>query len=302
MVNEVVTQKTSITTAANATSVIGALVATTSFIGPLQPPLSYIGDGGYIDTTQSIVRLYLVCNNLSFFFSNFKYSDGGASCNSNAQGIHVWQAFEKPKMFEGKNSDVADIYHMHIHKLFIYKHCTVCLEWHYQQLVVIVFGGEICVVVLAVYIIRLLQMMFHKNDHFRRRFKKYMYFWKFWCEVQMWGFNLFQRKITFVVVGLKRIATWEVLNNMIGYIDNSQILSQAKSGALRTLIDSNAFSSPNLASYLSKENWMYLFLLYYYSNWFPQCTLSSLEAWSSEQEPTVCSDIYWKWMHVIPRS
>jgi hypothetical protein len=63
------TLKTSISNDANATLVVAALVATTSFIGPLQPPLGLSGDGGYVDTSRKSVRVYLVSNSLSFFFS-----------------------------------------------------------------------------------------------------------------------------------------------------------------------------------------------------------------------------------------
>jgi hypothetical protein len=68
VVKEVVTLKTSISDVANATSVVAALVATASFIGPLQPPLGLSGDGGYVDTSRSSIRVYLVFNSLSFFF------------------------------------------------------------------------------------------------------------------------------------------------------------------------------------------------------------------------------------------
>jgi hypothetical protein len=55
VIKEVVTLKTSISDAANATSVVAALVATASFIGPLQPPLGLSGDGGYVDTSRSSI-------------------------------------------------------------------------------------------------------------------------------------------------------------------------------------------------------------------------------------------------------
>ncbi|KAG0569951.1 hypothetical protein KC19_6G127900 [Ceratodon purpureus] len=52
VVIEVATLKTSISSAANATSVIAALVATGSFIGPFQPPLGY-ANPGRLHTNQS---------------------------------------------------------------------------------------------------------------------------------------------------------------------------------------------------------------------------------------------------------
>ncbi|KAL3697436.1 hypothetical protein R1sor_011512 [Riccia sorocarpa] len=66
-------QKTGFGAAANALSVTAALVVTASYIGPLQPPLGYnLVDEDHISKMQVDilpVRIFLVCNNLAFFFA-----------------------------------------------------------------------------------------------------------------------------------------------------------------------------------------------------------------------------------------
>lgn len=60
VVIEVVTLKASISSAANATSVIAALIATTSFIGPFQPPLGC----GHLDGSFALFEVqceYIRC-------------------------------------------------------------------------------------------------------------------------------------------------------------------------------------------------------------------------------------------------
>ncbi|KAL2654224.1 hypothetical protein R1flu_022352 [Riccia fluitans] len=65
-------------TAANAVSVIGALVATASFVGPLQPPLSYgssadspshnVVETVHVEITS--VRVFMVCDTLAYYFAS----------------------------------------------------------------------------------------------------------------------------------------------------------------------------------------------------------------------------------------
>lgn len=54
--------------AANAISVTAALVATASYVGPVQPPLGY-GDDGLLQVNVFAMRFYVVCDSLSFYFA-----------------------------------------------------------------------------------------------------------------------------------------------------------------------------------------------------------------------------------------
>ncbi|CAM6110912.1 unnamed protein product [Calypogeia fissa] len=62
----------SLNSAANAISVTAALVATASYMGPLQPPLAYAGEIGEVPGLQVAnvaVRIFIVCDTLSFYFA-----------------------------------------------------------------------------------------------------------------------------------------------------------------------------------------------------------------------------------------
>ncbi|KAG0555069.1 hypothetical protein KC19_12G142100 [Ceratodon purpureus] len=62
--------------AGSATAVVATLVATASFIGPLQPPLGYGSDGSSISTLNTVqvtrglpIRVFMVSNSLSFYLA-----------------------------------------------------------------------------------------------------------------------------------------------------------------------------------------------------------------------------------------
>ncbi|KAG0599583.1 hypothetical protein M758_12G163200 [Ceratodon purpureus] len=59
--------------AGNALSVVGTLVAATSYIGPLQPPLSYdtsdSGSIGFVKTTEPLIKAFMVSTSVAFYFA-----------------------------------------------------------------------------------------------------------------------------------------------------------------------------------------------------------------------------------------
>ncbi|KAL2610414.1 hypothetical protein R1flu_028987 [Riccia fluitans] len=55
--------------AGGAISVTGALVAAASYVGPLQPPLGYDGTSDLLQTMHLPVRIFIVCNTLSFYLA-----------------------------------------------------------------------------------------------------------------------------------------------------------------------------------------------------------------------------------------
>ncbi|KAG0588276.1 hypothetical protein KC19_2G231000 [Ceratodon purpureus] len=178
VVKEVVDAKTSVSYAANATSVVAALVATASFIGPFQPPLGYSSFDGYIQSDRSHVRVYLVCNSLSFFFSVASIL------------LALLPAIPMPKeslydeLLRSERCLKASAFMLLISIMCVlisFSSASIAVlssDWYQKQIVVasIVCGGVVCIVVLVVYIIRLLRMLFHWNAGIRRRFAKYMYF------------------------------------------------------------------------------------------------------------------------------
>jgi hypothetical protein len=62
-------KKNSFNQAGNAISVVGTLVAATSYIGPLQPPLSYDSVTGYVETSKLLVKVFMVSNTLAFYLA-----------------------------------------------------------------------------------------------------------------------------------------------------------------------------------------------------------------------------------------
>lgn len=61
--------KKSLNDAGNAIAVIGALISTTSFAGPLQPPLGFDPTMDVVQVYKPLVGIFMVSNSLSFYFS-----------------------------------------------------------------------------------------------------------------------------------------------------------------------------------------------------------------------------------------
>ncbi|CAM6100228.1 unnamed protein product [Calypogeia fissa] len=62
------TQRT-LSSAANAISVTATLVATASYVGPLQPPMGIAGDPSQIQDANFWVRIFIFCDTMSFYFA-----------------------------------------------------------------------------------------------------------------------------------------------------------------------------------------------------------------------------------------
>ncbi|KAG0598849.1 hypothetical protein M758_12G105600 [Ceratodon purpureus] len=60
-------KKNSFNQAASALSVVATLVAATSYIGPLQPPMNYTN--GWVNTSVKLVRMFMVTNSLAFYLA-----------------------------------------------------------------------------------------------------------------------------------------------------------------------------------------------------------------------------------------
>lgn len=178
VIKEVVTLKTSISGAANATSVVAALVATASFIGPLQPPLGLSGDGGYVDTSRSSVQVYLVFNSLSFFFSIGSILMAVLPAIPMPKESLYDELLRSQRCLKGAALMLLVSIMCILVSFSSANMAVVSSRWRDKGLVVvcIVVGGSVCIVVLGIYIIRLLRMLFHKNVRFRRWFAKHMYF------------------------------------------------------------------------------------------------------------------------------
>lgn len=178
VVKEVEIKKASITTAANATAVIGALVATTSFIGPLQPPSSYGVEGDYIHMSRKAIQVYLVCNNFSFFFSI------ASILMAVLPAIPMSKESLYDEMLRSERCLKTSVAFLLVSIMCIiasFSSASIAVvypEWHSRKFAIlsIALGVVLCLFVLVIHIIRLLRMVFHKSNWLRRRFARHMYF------------------------------------------------------------------------------------------------------------------------------
>lgn len=67
--NEVSEAKRNLNAAANAIFVVAGLVATASYVGPLQPPLGYDPTSDEVQVTKLPIRIFVVSNNVSFYLA-----------------------------------------------------------------------------------------------------------------------------------------------------------------------------------------------------------------------------------------
>ena len=65
--NETLEAKRSLNEVGNAISVVAALVATASYVGPLQPPLGYADD--FVQTSNLSIRIFMATNSVSFYLA-----------------------------------------------------------------------------------------------------------------------------------------------------------------------------------------------------------------------------------------
>ena len=170
--------KNNLTAAANATSVIAALVATASFVGPLQPPLSY---GAYEDSsmqyvhiTISSVRVFITCNGFSFYLA--------------VASILMAMIPSLPMPRESLLDELRRIQRTVsvaisflivsiISVLISFAAASIAVmpeEWHYQRLTYssVILGGFICLGVLFLLCLRLLRLVFPKSEFIRLLYKK----------------------------------------------------------------------------------------------------------------------------------
>lgn len=176
VVSEILNVKKSLSDAANATSVIAALVATASFIGPLQPPRGYDSNDGYIRVDHMLIQIYLIGNCLSFFFSVASIITA------------VIPSLPMPK--ESLNDEVKRSQRSIRVASVLLLISIVCIlasfsaasiavvpyGWSERTVVgiCILLGGLVCLVVLTLYVLRLCRLVFHQNRFMRRMYNKYV--------------------------------------------------------------------------------------------------------------------------------
>ena len=176
VVSEILNVKNSLSDAANATSVIAALVATASFIRPLQPPRGYDSTSGYIRMDRMLIQIYLIGNCLSFFFSVASIITA------------VIPSLPMPK--ESMDDEVKRSQRSIRVASVLLLIAIVCIlasfsaasiavvpfGWSERTIVgiCILLGGVVCLVVLSIYVLRLGRLVFHQNREVRKMYNKYV--------------------------------------------------------------------------------------------------------------------------------
>jgi len=182
MARETLEAKKNLNEAANAISVVAALVATASFVGPLQPPLGYGGDsmeGGVQDTYLSI-RVFMVSNILSFYLAVASILFAVVpSLPMPQEGIYAeWQRTRKTvsvaiffllmsvlgvliSFGAASNSVVSEDYS--------WRHVGLSF---YPTLL----GGFICILGIILFFLRLLRLVFKGNEKIRYLYKTFVRF------------------------------------------------------------------------------------------------------------------------------
>lgn len=176
--------KGSLNQAGNAIAVVAALIATTSFVGPLQPPLGYGSDpSNLIDldfvqaTKASSVQVFMVSNSLSFYFA--------------IASIMFAVAPSLPMPQEGLLEDLQRARNAVALALGILLLSTVCVlvsfaaasnavmpvqySWQHQGLTFYptLVGGFSCAIGVLLFCLRLLRLTFYKNVRIRYLYQKF---------------------------------------------------------------------------------------------------------------------------------
>jgi MFS family permease len=172
--------KKNLNDAANAISVVAALVATASYVGPLQPPLGYgTTDPSVLDmvqTTKLSIRVFVVTNCLSFYLAIGSILFAVVpSLPTPQESLHEeWRRSKRTigiailfllmsivgvliSFAAASNVGMADHYSWHGSGLAFYP---------------TMFGGLICLFGIITFFVRLLRLVFDKNERIRRLYQK----------------------------------------------------------------------------------------------------------------------------------
>ncbi|KAL3697432.1 hypothetical protein R1sor_011508 [Riccia sorocarpa] len=176
-------QKMGFGAAANAISVTAALVATASYIGPLQPPLGYnLVDEDHISKMLvdiSPVRIFVVCNNLAFFFALM------AITLSLTPSVPIPKESILEVVSRMRRSItlalIALIVSMTAILIAFASAVTAVIpnegneKRRWLSTSTLVIGGSLCLFFLALCCIRFVRLLLHNNITFRRWYKRWVF-------------------------------------------------------------------------------------------------------------------------------
>ncbi|KAL3697443.1 hypothetical protein R1sor_011519 [Riccia sorocarpa] len=180
LVQETQDQKANFGAAANALSVTAALVATASYVGPLQPPLGL----NFVDDDQNLkmlvdivpVRIFIICNNLAFFFALM------AIMFSLTPALPMTRESMLEELKRMRRSITLGLIALIISIstiLIAFASAIIAVipnkgSWNHGWLTMstLVIGGPMCLLVLFLCCIRAVRLLFHNNMAVRRFYKR----------------------------------------------------------------------------------------------------------------------------------
>jgi hypothetical protein len=175
--------KSNFNAAGNATAVVAALVATASFVGPLQPPLGYGSDAtnvltfDLVQATKLSMKFFTVSNSLSFYLAIASIM------------LAIMPSLPMPR--EGLRDElersrrtvvlaISTLLLSIISILISFASSSIAVTPHYFSLprkgltfYPILLGGSICLVVIFFFFLRLLRLVFTSNLKIKRFYQTY---------------------------------------------------------------------------------------------------------------------------------
>jgi hypothetical protein len=168
-------KKNNFNQAGNALSVVGTLVAATSYIGPLQPPLSYDSVTGYVETSKLLVKVFMVSNTLAFYLA--------------VASVMFAVVPSLPMPQEGVLEELSRARHIVSSSLFLLLTSIGCILVSFAAASAVVVDGEhyygasdlllkpsiigwfCCLIAMASFCIRVMRLVFYRNSVVRRIYK-----------------------------------------------------------------------------------------------------------------------------------
>ena len=156
--------KNSFNAAGNATAVVATLVATASFVGPLQPPLGYESTLDTVQTSRLPVRIFMASNGLSFYLAV------ASIMLAIMPSLPLPQDGLREELHRNRRTVSLAIMVLLLSILAILVSFTATLiavvpddyEWGLKFYPAF-SGSMICLVVLFVFFLRLLRLIFNRN-------------------------------------------------------------------------------------------------------------------------------------------
>lgn len=175
LAKETIAQQSTLNAASNAISVTATLVATASFIGPLQPPLGFGSVTHQIDVSTLPMRVFIVCDTISFYLAV------AAIMSALIPSLPMPQESMMDELRRTRSMviiAVGFLFPSIISILIAFAAASIAVipnspgSWNSGGLTITTasIGGMICFGVICLFFIRLLRLIFHRNVKIRTLF------------------------------------------------------------------------------------------------------------------------------------